>query len=205
VAKKKYYAVRKGAQTGVFDSWDICKLFVDGFPGAEYKSFSTKKEAVEYLGGQESSEPSEDIPVCRENCAIAFVDGSFDAESGRYGYGCIVLLPDGSRNEFSGSNDDENARSSRNVAGELAATMTAVRFVAQQGLREIDVYHDYTGIAKWYLKEWKAESYVAKKYVDFMEKYRPLMKISFIKVAAHTGNTLNEAVDELAKKALGLI
>ena len=35
----KIYAVRKGRKTGIFQTWDETKEQVDGFSGAEYKSF----------------------------------------------------------------------------------------------------------------------------------------------------------------------
>lgn len=47
---KKYYAVKKGCKVGVFDTWDECKVLVNGFSGAEYKSFKTKEEAYAYIG-----------------------------------------------------------------------------------------------------------------------------------------------------------
>lgn len=44
---KKYYVVWAGHDTGVYDSWDDCKLMVEGFPGARYKGYSSREEAVE--------------------------------------------------------------------------------------------------------------------------------------------------------------
>ncbi len=49
MAKKKYYVVWEGAQTGIFDSWNECKLAIAGYPGAKYKSFKTKEAAEEAL------------------------------------------------------------------------------------------------------------------------------------------------------------
>lgn len=43
--KKKYYVVWKGKKTGVFTSWDACKKQINGFEGAQYKSFIDKTEA----------------------------------------------------------------------------------------------------------------------------------------------------------------
>ena len=51
VAKKKLYAVRKGKKTGLFQTWDACRASVDGYPGAEYKSFLSRAEAEAYLDG----------------------------------------------------------------------------------------------------------------------------------------------------------
>lgn len=43
--KKKYYVVWKGKETGIFSSWAVCKKMVEGFEGAQYKSFADKNEA----------------------------------------------------------------------------------------------------------------------------------------------------------------
>lgn len=42
---KKYYVVWNGRNTGVFDDWATCKLQIDNFPEAKYKSFPGKAEA----------------------------------------------------------------------------------------------------------------------------------------------------------------
>jgi ribonuclease HI len=50
MAKKvKFYAVWSGREKGVFSSWDDCKKQVDGFEGAQYKSFDSKTEAENAL------------------------------------------------------------------------------------------------------------------------------------------------------------
>lgn len=49
--KKKFYVVWKGKHPGIYDSWDDCKAQITGYKGAQYKSFSTFKEAkVAYNG-----------------------------------------------------------------------------------------------------------------------------------------------------------
>jgi ribonuclease HI len=47
--KKKYYAVWKGHNTGVFESWDDCKAQIKDFQGAQYKSFTTFEAAKKAL------------------------------------------------------------------------------------------------------------------------------------------------------------
>ncbi|TVZ56523.1 ribonuclease HI [Lutibacter sp. Hel_I_33_5] len=49
MAKKKFYVVWKGRKKGVFTSWNDCKKQIDGFEGAQYKSFINKKEAEDAL------------------------------------------------------------------------------------------------------------------------------------------------------------
>jgi ribonuclease HI len=50
-AKKKYYTVWKGHNTGVFESWEDCKAQIKDFKGAQYKSFLTFKAAKEASKG----------------------------------------------------------------------------------------------------------------------------------------------------------
>lgn len=45
----KYYAVKKGHQTGLFETWTECERQVKGYPGAQFKSFKTKEEAERWL------------------------------------------------------------------------------------------------------------------------------------------------------------
>lgn len=47
MAKKKYYVVWDGRETGVYNSWELCKEQVLGFPGAVYKSFDSEELANE--------------------------------------------------------------------------------------------------------------------------------------------------------------
>jgi ribonuclease HI len=39
--KQKFYVVWKGFKTGVFNSWEECERYTNGFKGAEFKSFKT--------------------------------------------------------------------------------------------------------------------------------------------------------------------
>lgn len=45
MSKKKFYVVWQGRKTGVFTSWNVCKRQIDGFEGAQYKSFVSLDEA----------------------------------------------------------------------------------------------------------------------------------------------------------------
>ena len=51
MAAKKYYAVKKGKTTGIFQTWEECRASVEGCSGAEYKGFARLEEAEAYLGG----------------------------------------------------------------------------------------------------------------------------------------------------------
>ena len=223
-AKKKIYAVRKGREKGLFTSWEDCKKSVDGFTGAEYKSFTNIAEAQTYLYGKsgiaaqvkntEKVAKDKDIQAVsgmsdnaqsvnnRPDKIVAYVDGSFDVKLQKYAFGCILLLPDGRHFEKSGSGNEPESLAIRNVAGEMLGAMYAALWACKNEFKALDIYYDYAGIEKWAVGDWKAKNTLTQKYAAFMQKYQKLMTISFIKVAAHTGDYYNEQVDQLAKAAL---
>ncbi|WP_299668419.1 ribonuclease H family protein [uncultured Polaribacter sp.] len=45
MSKKKFYVVWNGHKKGIYTSWKVCKKQVDGFDGAQYKSFADLNEA----------------------------------------------------------------------------------------------------------------------------------------------------------------
>lgn len=62
MGRNKYYVVWAGHDTGVFDSWDECRLQVEGFPEARYKAFPTREAAVE---AYRADPLSDDLDVIR--------------------------------------------------------------------------------------------------------------------------------------------
>lgn len=75
--KNKWYVVWVGEHPGIYESWEECKLQVEGFPGARYKAFSTSEEAVEAFRGN----PSEQMGLLRAiakgmgECPVLNYDG----------------------------------------------------------------------------------------------------------------------------------
>ena len=53
-AKLTFYAVRKGRTPGVYNSWGETQAQVGGFPGAEFKKFSTHEDAEKFMKGIEA-------------------------------------------------------------------------------------------------------------------------------------------------------
>jgi ribonuclease HI len=50
--KPKFYVVWKGRKTGVFSSWEACAAQVQGYTGAQYKSFTSRLAAGQALRGK---------------------------------------------------------------------------------------------------------------------------------------------------------
>lgn len=49
--KAKFYTVWKGKRPGIYDTWKDCKAAIEGYKGAEYKSFATFKIAKKAYNG----------------------------------------------------------------------------------------------------------------------------------------------------------
>ncbi len=198
MGKKKFYAVKTGRKPGIYLSWDACKAQITGFSGAVYKGFETEDEARLFLSDSRiEKEPSEDA-------LVAYVDGSYNVATKEFSYG-MVLLEAGKviAKECEKSNDASLA-AMRNVAGEIKGAEVAMRYAKEHDRKELVIYHDYEGIAKWCLGEWKANKEGTKAYKAFYDAVSRQIQITFVKVKGHSGDTYNEMADQLAKQALGL-
>ena len=205
MAKKKYYAVRKGLRTGIFESWQACQAVVSAYGNAEYKSFSSREEAQDYLSGTDAGPDgatSEEDFGQEPGKVIAYVDGSYDDKLKKYSFGCILLLPSGDIVKESGNGDNPESLAIRNVAGEMLGAMYAVKWAMVNGYKEIELRYDYEGIEKWVQGIWKAKNELAQKYAAAMNDWKRSIRISFLKIAAHSNNRYNDMADELAKSAL---
>jgi ribonuclease HI len=126
----------------------------------------------------------------------AYVDGSYDVRRKTVGYGAIILKQDKEVERFSGR--VEEYTESRQVAGELAATMRVINWCQQQKIDAIDIYYDYKGIEMWATGRWKAEKEISQSYKAYMQKSE--VKVHWHKVDSHTGVYWNDIADELAQK-----
>lgn len=61
----KYYAVAKGVKVGIFTSWSETQGLVNKFPGAVFKSFGRKEDAIQFLSDNGCDAPVE--VVCEPN------------------------------------------------------------------------------------------------------------------------------------------
>lgn len=202
---KKYYAVRKGKTAGIYMNWDDCKAQVQGFSGAEYKSFPTITEAEAYMGGAVKNsiqvENEGGIPITDKLNAVAYVDGSYNIATKEFSYG-VVMFHDGKELHFSQKVDDRELAEMRNVAGEIKGSECAMRYAVENGCETLVIYHDYEGISKWCTGAWKANKPGTIAYKKYYEEVSSKLKVEFIKVKGHSGDRFNDVADELAKKAI---
>jgi len=109
----KFYAVKKGRKTGIFNNWQMCSKQVNGYQGAIYKSFKYLSQAKYYLSGSPTKKrinlvkknisTTSTHPITTNNSTIShrkpnsryiFVDGSYRKIDQQYvgGYG-IYFAP----------------------------------------------------------------------------------------------------------------
>ena len=204
MAAGKYYAVKRGKRTGVFDNCEACRASVEGVSGAEYKSFRTYAEAECYLG--RCQQPAKADPGGEElpepGTLLAYVDGSYDHSLRKYAFGCVFICPDGRVYTKYGNGDNEQSLQQRNVAGEMLGAMYAVRTAMASGFSRVEIRYDYEGIEKWVTGSWRARTELTQKYAASMRSWGKKIAIFFTKVAAHTNVYYNELADKTAKTGL---
>ena len=227
MAKKKFYAVRKGNVTGILDTWEACKASVDGYPGAEYKGFTDLEEARSYLGLSASDKTMDTQVMHRtkdetdtegaqtdaahvqearagvaQDTLLVYVDGSYQDAIKKYAFGCVFLLPDGSVYTEFGNGDNPASLQQRNVTGEMLGAMYAVKTAIKNGFRAIEIRYDYEGIEKWVTGAWQSKTEQTIQYAQAMRQWEQQIEITFTKVPAHSNVYFNELADSLAKQGL---
>ena len=231
----KFYAVKQGKIPGIYRSWADCSAQVQGFSGAIYKSFPTLEEAEAFMGNAGASvnkarktavgnrvntansvsskeeHIENNVPDMNDILknpdkeeAVAYVDGSYYHPTKEFSLGAVIAYK-GEEHHFSEKFADPELASMRNVAGEIKGAECAMQFAIDHGCSNLYIYHDYEGIARWCLGEWKANKEGTKAYKAFYENASQKVKIHFVKVKGHSNDTYNDLADELAKQALGLL
>lgn len=215
----KFYAVKEGFVPGIYLDWIDCKIQVDGFSGAVYRSFTNIDEMEHFLFNSPVIKAerkktsynkkaqykyySKGKSQKKKAVSIAYIDGSFNPMTGVYGYGAILFF--GEREyKMSGNGREKDKVSMRNVAGEIMGAISVIERAIKIGATKIVICYDYQGIEQFALGNWKRNNAYTKEYYDFIQKAKEKIEIEFEKIKAHTGDVYNEMVDRMAKRAVGI-
>lgn len=133
---------------------------------------------------------------------IAFVDGSYDRANQVFGSGVIVLnCKDNSHDTYYNAGYDKWDQ--WNIVGELESVKVAINKAKELGEKNIAIYHDLKNIALWASGEWQAKNEYTQEYVRYMETMSEELNICFVKVKAHSNESVyNDLADEAAKGAI---
>ena len=203
----KYYAVYKGKSGApkIFTSCDECKKEVIGFKGAIYKSFTSEREAIDFIslnaGAKKPSSVKEESNNDVDGLCI-YVDGSFMIDKGNYSFGLVAVCDGEVIYKDNGKGFDEEAIALRNVSGEVLGAQRAVEFALSKGYKEITIAYDYQGVESWAIGAWKRNNRITQEYNKFMQEKMNHINIKFKKIKGHSGDKYNDMADMLAKDAL---
>lgn len=203
----KYYAVYKGKSGApkIFTSWDECKKEVIGFKGAIYKSFTSEKEAIDFIalnaGVKSSTSEKKEKDSSIEGLCI-YVDGSFMIDKGNYSFGLVAVENGEVIHKDNGKGFDDEAIALRNVSGEVLGAQKAVEFALDKGYKEVTIAYDYQGVESWAIGTWKRNNRITQNYNKFMQEKMNFIDIKFKKIKGHSGDKYNDMADMLAKEAL---
>lgn len=201
MAKQKFYAVKKGFNTGIFYDWNTCKKNIQGYSGAVYKSFFSLEEANSFLQNKTVNIKEEDL----DNVIVAYVDGSFNNITMEYGSGIVILKNKKIIEEFSIKGTNKDSVSMRNVAGEIEAAMFAMEYCVKNKYKNLVLYYDYEGVEKWCTGIWKANKKGTQQYKSSYDLIKDKLNVFFKKVKAHSGDKYNDIADKLAKNSVNLL
>ena len=203
---KKVYAVRKGLQTGIFNSWDECQESIKGYSGAEFKGFSSEDDAVRWLRGEEiggsNTTPKEKVvisrPVFDAECNV-FTDGSYKDGFASFG---IYIQTNRADLKFSGAVDCSGLYGNmNNILGEVLAVYVALELVRDMNINKVNLYYDYEGVHSWASGAWRCNGELQSHYSLYVQNLlnSGALKINFKHVKGHSGVQGNVIADNLAK------
>ncbi len=197
----KFYAVKKGKNPGIYESWDECKAQTSGYKGAIFKSFKTRQEAENFIKDDDTKSVS--IEKLKKGECVAYVDGSFKQSSGEYSYGCVLFYEE-KIEKYNKKFPKSEYSTHRNVSGEVSGSVFAIKKAMELNMQEITIFYDYQGIESWARGMWKTNTSLTQKYKKFIDDVKDKIKINFVKVKGHSNDKYNDMADELAKEALGI-
>lgn len=180
------YIVNTNKIVGVLTVLDVNDSQIKVLQDAGYQLFPNEKSALNYIASLDSKKVS------------IYVDGSFNNATQEIGSGVVVVENNKIIQTISKKYNNKQWSAIRNVAGELFACIEGVNYAKNSGYKEVTVYYDYQGIAAWTTGEWKAKKEETKRYKAWFDEISKEIKISFVKVKAHSGNKYNELADKLA-------
>lgn len=158
MGKKKYYVVWKGKKTGIFSTWETAKKQVDGFVGAQYKSFTSKEEAekalkksyADYKGKNtkkptlsESEKSKYGVPIANS----LSVDAACSGNPGKMEYRGVVT---DSKKELFKLGPFENGT---NNIGEFLALVHGIALLKEKGMHKTPIYSDSKIAMSWLKKK----------------------------------------------------
>ena len=222
---KKFYVVWRGVKTGIFQDWPTTHALVDGFAGAQYKSFPTLPEAeAAFRKGAPARSPSAGAAskprVVRTDHAdavaasdtVIFCDGACEPNPGKAGSGMAVYRAGELASLWYGAYNPAGTNNTAELNALLQALTLAkteidadktvqVRSDSSYGLNAITKW-----AAGWKKRGWRKADGEIKNLEVIQELYALYQEIEdevkLQHVSAHVGIEGNELADRMAMLAV---
>jgi ribonuclease HI len=223
---KKFYVVWRGVKTGVFSDWPTTLALVDGFAGAQYKSFPTLAEAeAAFRRGAPPRSPAATAGTARPRVlrtdhadavaasdTVIFCDGACEPNPGKAGSGMAVYRDGKLASLWYGAYNPAGTNNTAELNALLQALMLAKTEI--QAGRTVQVRSDSSyGLnavtkwaAGWKKRGWrKAEGEI--KNLEVIQELHALYEqmaddVTLQHVSAHVGIEGNELADRMAMLAV---
>jgi ribonuclease HI len=203
MGKKNFYAVSIGRIPGIYEDWEGekgAKAQVNGYQGAKYKGFSTRKEAKAWLANALPERVTKKLPSYEE--VVMYTDGGCVRNPGPGGYGAVISY-NGLREELSGG-----FRQTTNNRMELLACIAGLQTLRTRSSVTIfsDSKYVVHGITKGWARRWKANGWMRNttqvaKNADLWDSLLDLCgkhQVKFVWIKGHANNPENVRCDRLA-------
>jgi ribonuclease HI len=144
-----FYAVARGREVGIFDSWAVCRKHTVGYPSAKYKKFATKAEAEQYIIEENCAEIAEpDLSAAPHDQLVIYTDGAC-TRNGKAGAAAGIGVYFGEDDPRNVSKRVEGPKQTNNVA-ELLAVITAIEIICEdiEKYTKIFIYTDSEYVIK---------------------------------------------------------
>lgn len=202
MSKRNSYALKSDQGNEIFHSWSDCQAAMKGRTGIKYKAFANDDMCGAWFAGKR---PVVQEILHEDGLVTIYTDGSFDESIPSYGWSFVAILGDGNEPETYeafGRGKTPELLSQRNVAGEMAAAIEAIRWAVSHGYRAVELRYDYAGVGDWPQGKQKVsdKNVCAGLYRDWMRRLMKAIDIRFVQIPGHSGDWYNEKADELAKK-----
>lgn len=229
IISTKYYAVKKGRKTGVFNSWRECEQQVSGFSGAKYKSFKTLADAKIWLSEGETSNfvPAKKNTAKNESSSLKSAPIKLWTDGGSRNHGnkkgqhvmkndpaawAFCVIKDGKK--YTASDGEYGSTNNRM---EVMALVKALKFLGRQGWQNeqivatLDSKYVLDAITKKWISGWQrrgwrtsAETPVANK--ELWQEVSTLLPyfshLDFQWTKGHAKNAGNILVDQLLNNTM---
>ena len=222
---KKFYVVWRGAKTGVFTDWPTTHALVDGFAGAQYKSFPSLAEAeAAFRGGapaRSSAPRTGSAPrVVRTDHAdavaafdtVIFCDGACEPNPGKAGSGMAVYRSGQLAGLWYGAYNPAGTNNTAELNALLQALMLAKSEIDAGKTVQVrsDSSYGLNAVTKW-AGGWKKRGWRKKdgeiKNLEIIQELHALYQeiedeVTLLHVSAHVGIEGNELADRMAMLAV---